>query len=334
MIQTNWSRPEELRPGSGAWLDHYGLSSRQVCRMAQLELAYEDERLYSLEGDLGMPSVPFHEVFPKRWVQLGISEADLVGCAAGMSKRGKVPFVNSFASFLIMRACEQVRLAIAYHNSNVKLIGYYSGTSGGLAASTHYCIEDYAITRALPNFVVLSPADSIETYKATRAAFEHDGPVYIRVGRAETPQVYQDDYDFQIGKAVQLSDGDDIAIFATGNLMVAEAQAAVEQLRADGIGARLVNVHTLKPLDGEAIAEAAAACGAAVTVEDHNIYAGLGCAVAEVLMQHAPVPLARVGLDNAFPEKFGPQEEMLPWYGMDAASIAATAKQVLERKSA
>lgn len=318
--------------GSPEWVSKYGLSSRATCRMAQLEIARQDERLFSLEGDLAMPSVPFHKEFPERFLQLGIAEADLVAFATGMAKRGKVPFVNSFASFLTMRACEQVRLDVAYHNANVKLIGYYAGTSGGLAASTHFCLEDYAITRAMPNLVVLSPADSVETYKATFAAMAHEGPVYLRVGRAENPQVYHQDYEFRIGKAVTLSAGDDVAIFATGNQMVAEAQSAVAQLAEQGVGARLVNIHTLKPLDAEAIVEAAEATGAVVTVEDHNIFGGLGCAVAEVLMQHAPVPMKRIGIRDQFCEKVAPQEEMLPWYDMDAAAIARTALDVLARK--
>jgi len=318
--------------GSPEWIATYTLSSRTACRKAQLDLARVEERVFSIEGDLGQYTVPFHLEFPARFLQIGISEADLVGTAVGMAMRGKIPFVNSFAAFLSMRACEQVRLDVAYHRANVKLVGYYAGLSGGAAASTHHCLEDLAILRAMPNLVVLAPADAVETYKATWAAAAHDGPVYMRVGRADTPQVYFADYPFTIGKAVALADGDDLALIAAGNQVIAEAVAAAAQLRAAGIGARVLNVHTVKPLDREAVVAAAAATGAVVTVEDHNILGGLGGAVAELLAEQRPVPMVRVGVDDRFCEVVGPYEEMLPHYGLDAAGIVAAAHRVLERK--
>jgi transketolase len=315
--------------GSPAWVATYTLSSRTACRMAQLDLARRDARLFSLEGDLGQYSVPFHRDFPERFLQLGIAEADLVGTAVGLARRGKIPFVNSFAAFLAFRACEQVRLDVAYHRANVKLVGYYAGLSGGAAASTHHATEDLAILRALPNLVVLSPADAVATYKATFAAAAHDGPVYLRVGRAETPQVYFGDFDLAIGKAVELVPGGDLALLATGNQMVAEAVAAAARLRAEGIGARVLDVHTIKPLDREAVL-AAAATGAVVTVEDHNVLGGLGGAVAELLAEEMPVPLLRLGVDDRFCEVVGPYEDMVPYYGLDAAAIAAAARRALE----
>lgn len=317
--------------GSPEWIAEYTLSSRTACRKAQLDLAREEERLFSLEGDLGQYSVPFHLEFPRRFLQIGIAEADLVATAVGLALRGKIPFVNSFAAFLAMRACEQVRLDVAYHRANVKLVGYYAGVSGGPAASTHHCIEDMAILRAMPNMAIVAPADSVETWKAVRAAAAHLGPVYLRVGRAETPQVYFSDYEFTIGKAVELAAGDDVALIATGNQMVAEAVAAAARLAADGISARVLNVHTVKPIDREAVV-AAAATGAVVTVEDHNVLGGLGCAVAEVLVQERPVPLVRVGLEDCFCEVVGPYEEMVGHYGLDAAGIARAAHRALERK--
>lgn len=319
-------------PGSPAWIDEYGLSSRAVCRMAQLEIARQDPRVYSLEGDLAMPSVPFHEEFPERFLQMGIAEADLVCTAAGMSRRGKIPFVNSFAAFLSMRACEQVRLDVAYHRANVKLVGYYCGITGGWAASSHHCIEDMAILRSMPNLVVLAPADSVETYKATWAAAAWDGPVYMRVGRADNPQVHFRDYDFQIGKAVLLRQGGDLALIAAGNQMVWEALQAAELLAADGIGARVLDVHTIKPLDREAVVAAAAETGAVVTVEDHNVLGGLGGAVAEAVMAETPVPMARVGVQDLFCQELDDHEKMLPVYEMDAQAIARAARRTLERK--
>jgi transketolase len=317
--------------GSPEWISHYTLSSRTACRIAQLELARTEERLFSLEGDLGQYTVPFHLEFPNRFLQLGIAEADLVGTAVGLAQRGKIPFVNSFAAFLSCRACEQVRLDVAYHRANVKLVGYYAGLSGGPAAPTHHAVEDLAIMRALPNLVVLSPADSVETCKAVQAAAAHDGPVYIRVGRAETPQVFFDDYEFAIGKAVVLANGDDVALLATGNQMVAEAVAAGRQLGAAGIGARVLDVSTIKPLDREAVL-AAAATGAVVTVEDHSVLGGLGGAVAELLAQELPVPLVRIGIDDQFCEIVGPYEEMVSYYGLDAPTIVAAARRALDGK--
>jgi len=314
--------------GSPEWVERYSLSSRVACRWAQLDLARRDPRVFSLEGDLALPAVPFREEFPERYLQIGISEADLVMTAVGLAMRGKVPFTNSFAAFTTLRACEQVLLDVAYHRANVKLMGYYAGTSGGLAASTHFCVEDFAVTRAMPNVVVLSPADAVEAYKAVFAAAAWDGPVYMRLGRAETPQVYRRDYDFEIGRAVELRAGEDLAILATGVQMVPEALAAAELLEKQGIDARVVNVHTLKPLDREAVV-AAGQTGAVVTVEDHNVYAGLGAAVAALLAQEHPVPVVRVGVPDGFCEEVGPQEEMLPLYDMDSVAIAAAARRAL-----
>ena len=315
--------------GSAEWIARYSLSSREACRWAQLELAREEERHFSLEGDLAMPSVPFCEAFPERYLQIGISEADLVATAVGLAKAGKVPFVNSFASFTVMRACEQVVLDVALSRANVKLMGYYAGISGGLAAATHSCLEDFAVLRALPGMTVLSPADAVETWKAVHAAFTWEGPVYLRLGRAETPQVYHHDYRFEIGKAVQLRDGHDVTLMATGILVVSETLRAAELLHAEGISARVLNHHTVKPLDRMAVIAAAAETGAVVTVEEHNVIGGLGGAVAEVLQQTRPVPCVRVGIADTFCDELAPHEEMLRIYGLDAESIMAAAKQAL-----
>ncbi len=319
--------------GSPEWVAAYTLSSRTACRKAQLDLARVEERVFSLEGDLGQYNVPFHREFPDRFLQLGIAEGDLVGAAVGLARGGKIPFVNTFAAFLSMRACEAVRFAVAAERANVKLVGYVAGLSGCFAGPTHHCTEDLAILRALPGLVILSPADAVATYKATWAAAAWDGPVYLRVGRAETPQVYFHDYELTIGKAVMLAEGDDLALLATGTQMVAEAVAAARLLGRDGIGARVLDVHTVQPLDREAVL-AAAATGAVVTVEEHNILGGLGGAVAELLAQEAPVPLLRLGVEDRFCEAVGPYDEMVAYYGLDAAAIAAAARRALERKEA
>ena len=325
--------PPALPMGSPAWIAENTLSSRTACRKAQLALARENDRVFSVEGDLGQYQVPFHKEFPRRFLQIGIAEADLVGTAVGLALRGKIPFVNSFATFLSMRACEQVRLDVAYHRANVKLVGYYAGISGGPAASTHHCIDDMAILRAMPNLTVVAPADSVETWKAVWAAAAHEGPVYIRVGRADTPQVYFGDYDFALGRAVELAQGDDVALLAAGNQVVAEAVGAAKRLAEEGIGARVLDVHTVKPIDHAAVVAAAEATGAVVTVEDHNVLGGLGGAVAEVLAAERPAPVVRVGLQDRYCEVVGPYEEMIPHYGLDAAGIARAAHEALDMKA-
>lgn len=329
-LQTSAPAGAAAAIGSPEWLAEYTLSTRTACRKAQLDIARADERVFSVEGDLGQYTVPFHAEHPRRFLQMGIAEADMVGTAAGLALRGKIPFVNSFAAFLAMRACEQVRLEVAYHRANVKLVGAYAGISGGPAAATHHCVEDLAILRALPHLVVLAPADAIATVKATWAAYEHDGPVYLRVGRAETPQVHPGDFPFEIGKAVELRPGDDVALLATGSRMVWEALEAAALLAGEGIAARVLDVHTVKPLDREAIVAAAAETGAVVTAEDHNVLGGFGCAVAELLLAEQPVPVIRVGLGDLFCDRVGPYEEMLPVYGMDARAIAAAAHRALD----
>jgi len=326
------SAPNALAIGSPEWIAAYTLSSRTACRKAQLDLARVEERIFSLEGDLGQYNVPFHREFPDRFLQIGIAEGDLVGAAVGMAMRGKIPFVNTFAAFLSMRACEQVRFDVAGQNANVKLVAAVSGLSACFAGPSHHCIEDIAIVRAMPNLVILSPADSVETYKAVFAAAAWDGPVYLRVGRHDTPQVYFGDYELTIGKAVVLAEGDDLALLATGTQVVAEAVAAAKRLAAAGIGARVLNVHTVQPLDSEAVL-AAAATGAVVTVEEHNVLGGLWGAVAELLAQEAPTPLVRVGVEDCFCETVGPYDEMVAHYGLDAAGIVAAAHRVLERKA-
>ena len=318
--------------GSPEWIKEYSLSTRTACRKAQLDIARTDERVFSIEGDLGQYTIPFHLEFPRRFLQMGIAEADMVGTAAGLAMRGKIPFVNSFAAFLAFRACEQVRLEAAYHRTNVKLVGSYAGISGGAAAGTHHSYEDMAVLRAMPNLVILSPADAVETWKATWAAYEHNGPVFLRVGRADTPQVYFQDYDFEIGKAVRLRDGSDLTLIATGAGMVAGAVEAAKVLAEEGIGARVLNIHTIKPLDREAITAAARETGAVVTVEDHNVVGGLGCAVAEAVLTTHPAPVVRVGLPDCFCETVGTFEEMLPEYGMDARAIIAAARRALAVK--
>jgi transketolase len=304
-----------LAPTLAGWHARYGLNSRVTCRHAQLELAAEDERIFSVENDLGLPDVPFDREFPRRYLQVGIAEANLLGVASGLAMAGKVPFVNTFAVFGTMRACEQLRLDICYQRANVKVMGYYAGTSGGHAGPTHHCIEDIAITRAMPGLTVLSPADAYEAYLAVRAAAEHDGPVYLRATRAATPAVYHEPYRFRIGEAVRLRDGGDVTILATGCLMVADALRIADELAVAGVGCRVLNVHTLKPLDTDAVLAAAEETRLLVSYEDHNVVNGLGSAVAALVAQHHPVPVLRYGVPDQFCTRTAEHEDMPAMYG-------------------
>ncbi len=294
-----------------SWVAEYGRSSRVTARRAQLELARSDERIFSLENDLGLPDVPFGEEFPDRYRQIGIAEANLLGSAAGMALRGKIPFVNTFAVFATMRACEQLRVDISYPNLNVKLVGYYTGLSGGLAGPTHHSTEDIAVTTSLPNLTVLSPADSYEAYLAIKAAATHVGPVYVRASRGDTPMVYREERDFRIGEAVTLVGGTDVTIVATGCQIVPNALRAADLLRERGVSARVLNMHTIKPLDKAAVLAAARETGLIVTYEDHNVYGGLGTAVASAVLAEYPVPVLRFGVPDRFCTLAADYEEII-----------------------
>jgi transketolase len=313
------------------WHAEYGLNSRVTSRRAQLEMAREDDRIFSVENDLGLPDVPFDKELPDRYLQVGIAEATQMGVAAGLAMRGKVPFVNTFATFATMRACEQLRLDIGYNNANVKIVGYYTGLSGGHAGPTHHCIEDIAITRAIPGLTVLSPADAYEMYYAIRAAAAHPGPVYVRASRAATPAVYQQPYEYRIGPVMRLRDGDDVTIVATGCLMVAEALRVAELLAGDGVACRVLNVHTLKPLDRPELLAAARETRLLVTYEDHNVVNGLGSAVAALVAEEHPVPVLRYGVPDKFCSKTDEYEQMPAMYGFGVEQVREGVHRWLER---
>ncbi|MGC7094466.1 transketolase family protein [Amycolatopsis lurida] len=309
------------------WYTEYGLSSRVTARRAQLELAREDDRIFSVENDLGLPAVPFDKEFPDRYLQAGIAEADQIGIAAGLATRGKVPFVNTFAVFGTMRGCEQLRLDVCYNGAPVKVVGYYTGLSGGYAGPSHQCVEDIAVTTAMPGMTVLSPADAYETYLAVKAAAAHPGPVYLRASRGPTPAVYDSPAEFRIGEAVVLRDTggepSDVSILATGCQIVPMALTAAELLASNGIQARVVNVHTLKPLDRVAILAEARRSRLLVTYEDHNRIGGLGSAVAGVVLAGHPVPVLRFGVPDQYCAQTAEYEEMLERYGLGPATVNA-----------
>jgi transketolase len=269
--------------------------------------------------------------FPKRSFEVGIAEQNLIGIAAGMASTGLMPYAVGLAPFVSMRACEQVRTDCGYTNFNVKMGVMYGGLTQPVGGSTHHATEDLSILRAMPNITVIAPADALETYKAVIAAAERPGPVYIRLGgRDPEPVVYQEDYKFEIGKAVTLREGRDLTIVGTGGMTLFALWGA-EMLAAEGIQARVLDLHTIKPIDEEAIVKAAKETGRIMTIEEHNVYGGLGGAVAEVVVQKYPVPMKFIGIEDLY-ASVGPLYPLRAKYGLSAENVAAQAKAFLAQK--
>ena len=290
-----------------------------------VEVAEVDPRIVLLSQDLGLVGA-FSARFPDRHYDLGISEQHLVGVAAGMAQAGLRPVVLAMAPFLSMRGFEQIRTDCAYNRNPVTFLAPFAGLEAGAWGATHHAIEDIALLRAVPGMTLLSPADPAEVARAVRAALALDGPAYVRIGALGSLDGY--DAPFRIGEAVVLRDGNDLTIVATGP-SVAQALTAHDTLRADGIGARVLNVHTIKPLDAGAIVAAARETGRLLTVEEHSVVGGLGGAVAEVLAEAGTGRLARVGVRDVFCTEIGPYRELLRLHGLDAAGIAAAARALV-----
>ena len=292
------------------------------------ELGTEHEDIVVLDADLAAATktAVFQKAHPERFIDCGIAEANMMGVAAGLAAAGKVPFASSFAMFAAGRAYEQVRNSIGYPHLNVKIGASHAGISVGEDGATHQCNEDIALMRSIPGMVVINPSDDIEAKAATRAAYEHDGPVYLRFGRLAVP-VFNDkpDYKFELGKGVVLREGKDVAIIATG-LPVYNCLEAAEKLAADGIDAKVINIHTIKPIDEELIAAAALETGKVVTVEEHSVIGGFGSAVCDVLCEKAPTKVMKIGINDVFGES-GPALELIKKYGLDADSIYEKVKQ-------
>lgn len=308
-------------------------STRNTYGKVLLELGRENPNIVVLDADLAVSTKTslFAKEFPDRFFDLGVAEQDMMGTAAGLAACGKIVFASTFAIFGSGRAWDQLRMSVAYTRLNVKVVVTHAGITTGEDGASHQANEDLAITRALPNLTVIVPADAVETEKVIRAAAKYYGPMYIRLSRPKTPIVYENpDYDFQIGKGIVLREGKDAAIFACG-LMVAASLDAAEILAGEGIDIRVVNLHTIKPLDKSLIVKCAEETGAVVTAEEHSIIGGLGGAVAEVLVENALVPLVRVGLKDIFGES-GKPEELLVKYGLTAQDIVNAVKVVLGRK--
>lgn len=287
-----------------------------------IELGKDHEDIVVLDADLAEAtrSGKFAEVFPERFIDCGIAEANMMGVAAGLAAAGKVPFASSFAMFAAGRAYEQVRNSIGYPHLNVKIGASHAGISVGEDGATHQCNEDIALMRSIPGMVVINPSDYIEGRAAVRAAYEHDGPVYMRFGRLTVPVINdRPDYKFELGKGVVLREGKDVTIIATG-LPVNNCLEAAEKLAADGIDARVINIHTIKPLDEELVAAAAMETGKVVTVEEHSVIGGLGSAVCDVICEKAPAKVLKIGINDVFGES-GPALELIKKYGLDTDSI-------------
>lgn len=308
------------------------IATRDAYGQALAELGAINDKVVVLDADLSKSTKTndFKKVYPERFFNVGIAEQNLLGTAAGMAAAGKIPFASSFAVFAVGRAYDQIRNSIAYPNLNVKIAATHAGLTVGEDGGSHQMLEDIALMRAVPNMTVIVPADGVETKQVVMAAAAHQGPVYIRLGRPKVPVLFGDDYKFEIGKGVVLREGTDVTLVGNG-IMVSKAMEAAELLATDGISAAVVNISTIKPLDHALITEMAQKTGAVVTCEEHNIYGGLGSAVAEVLVETCPVPMARVGVEDKFGES-GLPDELLEKYGLTAANIAEKAKAVMARK--
>ena len=308
------------------------IATRESYGKALAEFGAIYKNLVVLDADLAAATKTgtFKKAFPDRFFDCGIAENNMIGAAVGLSLCGKIPFASTFAMFAAGRSFEQIRNAIGYPHNNVKIGATHAGITVGEDGATHQCNEDIALMRTIPGMVILNPADDTEARLAVKAAIEHDGPVYLRFGRMAVPTYFGDDYEFKIGKGVKMADGNDVALIATG-IEVEQALAARELLAAEGISASVINISTIKPLDEELVVAEAARCGAVVTCEEHNIIGGLGGAVCECLAEKKPTPVLRVGVQDVF-GRSGPAKELVSYFGLDAASIAAKAKAAMSLK--
>lgn len=297
-----------------------------------LEAGKRNQNVVALCADLteSVKMGAFKEAFPERFFQIGISEANMVGVASGLALSGKVPFIGSFAAFSTGRVYDQIRQSVAYSNTNVKIAGSHAGITLGEDGATHQILEDIGLMKMLPNMVVINPCDYNQTVQATIAAAEHVGPVYIRFGRPKVPIFISEDTPFQIGKALMINEGKDVTILATGHL-VWEAIQAGEMLAEKGIDAEIINIHTIKPLDKEAILKSVAKTGCVVTCEEHQYNGGLGDSVAQLLAQNNPKPIEYVGIDDKFGES-GKPEDLMVKYGLKSQDIVEAVEKVIKRK--
>lgn len=308
------------------------LAQRNYYGKALADLAETNKKVVVLDADLAgsTKTSDFKAVAPERFIELGIAEQNMIGVASGMAASGWTVFASTFAVFASGRCWEQIRLAVAYPKTNVKIVSTHCGISVGEDGASHQALEDIAIMRAIPNMTVISPADAYETYAATLAIAEFDGPVYMRLGRAEFPACTEEGAEFTIGKAKVLREGTDITLIGTGQ-MVAFCLEAAEILAKDGIDAEVINMSTIKPLDADTVFDSVCKTGCVVTAEEHSIIGGLGSAVSEFLSEAIPMPLGRVGTYDTFGESGSPSE-LMEKYGLTAGHIVEESKKVIEMK--
>ena len=298
------------------------IATRESYGNALTELGAKHENMVVLDADLAGATKTsiFQKAFPERHIDCGIAEGNMMGIAAGLAATGKVPFASTFAMFAAGRAFEQIRNSIGYPKLNVKIGATHAGISVGEDGATHQCNEDIALMRTIPGMVVINPADDVEARAAVYAAFEHEGPVYMRFGRLAVPVINDNaDYKFELGKGITLKDGKDMTIIATG-LCVSESLEAAKMLAADGIDARVINIHTIKPLDEELVVKVAQETGRIFTVEEHSVIGGLGSAVCDALSEKAPTKVTKIGVEDTYGES-GPAVELIHKYGLDAEGI-------------
>ena len=304
------------------------IATRESYGNALVELGAEHDNLIVLDADLAAATKTgvFKKAYPDRHIDCGIAECNMMGIAAGLSTTGIVPFVSTFAMFAAGRAYEQVRNSIGYPHLNVKIGATHAGISVGEDGATHQCNEDIALMRTIPGMVILNPADDVEAKACVKAAYEYNGPVYLRFGRLAVPVINdRPDYKFELGKGVVLREGKDVTIVATG-LCVSSALEAAEKLAADGIDAKIINIHTIKPLDEELIVAAAKETGKVVTVEEHSVIGGLGSAVCDALAEKCPVPVKKIGVQDVFGES-GPAVALLAKYKLDGEGVYEQVKE-------
>lgn len=307
-------------------------ATREAYGDALKKLSEINDRVVVLDADLSgsTKTIEFKKISPERFFNVGIAEQNLIGTAAGMAIAGKIPFASTFAMFAAGRAFEIIRNTVAYPKLNVKIAATHAGLTVGEDGASHQAIEDISLMRSIPNMVVINPADSIEAEQAVLQSAEYDGPVYIRLGRMAVEDIYDNSYKFELGKGVELIDGKDVTIIATG-IMVQKALKAAEKLKDVGISAKVINIHTIKPIDSDIIINAAKQTGAIVTAEEHSIIGGLGSAVLEVLSDKYPVLVKRIGVNDTFGES-GKPDDLLEKYGLTENHIVEACKKIVESR--
>ncbi len=310
------------------------IPQRQAYGIALADYGDLNDAVVVLDADVSSSTLTkfFADRHPARFFNMGVTEASMVNVGVGLALGGKIPFVNTFAALLTLRACEQIRTCVAYAHTNVKLVGGYAGLSDYKDGPTHFATNDIALMRAMPNMVVLAPADNREAAKMVQVIAEHPGPVYMRISRAVVPDVFDDSLTVEIGKGITLRDGGDVTIVGCGS-MVGRCLRAADRLAQEGIDARVLSMASIKPLDAELVVQAAQETGALVTAEDHTILGGLGSAVVEALAEHHPAPVEFVGLKDTFAETGPDTETLMDAWGLSIADLVAAAKRAIQRKA-